>query len=179
MARLIGLPGQPPGPESRAATEEEKAYSGDMTPGPPTPPVDTSIRVSSGAPPSVVERGCYPRPLAEIGGTNLLCYQDDFEQGKIIVPKAYEKRVKPTTGTIIQLGHCVQPYYMDKWGIPCPYKIGDRVVWSKWEDRGIKIDVAPGWWTEEEEKRFEQEIRPDKKVEFVIVDVDEIWGKVL
>lgn len=130
------------------------------------------------APESVKARGVFPTPLFRVTGRRLLCYQDDYETGKIIVPKQYEGKVKPTSGTVLQIGDgyvSSDPLWRD-W--ECPYQVGDHIAWSKWEDRGLKIDVAPGWWTAEEELEFASQVRPDKKVEFRLVEVDEIWGHV-
>jgi co-chaperonin GroES (HSP10) len=134
------------------------------------------------APDNVKDRGGFPIPLVRTTGRMLLIYQDQWEfasgKTKVIAPQQYVKRYTPTEGTILQIGEGFtsnDPEW-DQWD--CPYCVGDKVYWGKWEDRVISIDVLPDWWTEAEKEEFENTPRPNKKVEFSVIPADNIWGVV-
>jgi co-chaperonin GroES (HSP10) len=116
----------------------------------------------------------------------------------ITVSDSAKKKYTPTIGTILQVGDGFHPaeYESEKdWGERCPFKVGDRVVWSKYEDFQVKMRVEPSWWEDKEmsavirhaDGTVTEKLVPaleamkiakqEEKVEFVILDVHQIWGK--
>jgi co-chaperonin GroES (HSP10) len=118
----------------------------------------------------VIEKKRWPRPKFAVMGRRLLVLQDEAKDrvGTILVPDAYQKKYQVSAGILMQIGDGWDP---DGGNWNPPYEVGDRVVWGKYNDMEVEIDVESGWWTEEELKR-----PGSKRVKFIILEYAQVKG---
>lgn len=133
---------------------------------------------------SCIKRGRYPRPKFRVAGKRLLVLQDEAEEkyGLLFIPENTADNRKPTVGTIVQIGSGYDPHEpveaMQDWLERCPFKVGDRVLWGRWETKAIESKVHPDWWTDEEKAQAEKRGR-EGTVRFVVLEPTQVWGWVL
>jgi co-chaperonin GroES (HSP10) len=121
-----------------------------------------------------------PDPYFQIAGAKVLAYIDpaDAEYGKIAIPDTAQNA--PLVGTVIQVGGGYASdmlYTPDDFRKNCPYKPGDKILWSRFASTTIKLYVHPEWWSDEELETFGK-IRREEKVDFLVLDMTNIIGLV-
>lgn len=118
----------------------------------------------------VVAKQKWPRPKFAVTGRRFLVLQDEAKDrvGTILVPDAYQKKYQVSAGILLQMGDGWDP---DGGTWDPPYEVGDRVVWGKYNDMEVEIDVEAGWWTEEELKR-----PGSKRVKFIVLEYAQVKG---
>lgn len=121
-----------------------------------------------------------PTPYFQIAGMAVLVYKDPSEDqyGLLVLPDG--KKLESIIGTIIQVGGGYATdweYKPDDFRANCPYKPGDRVLWSKYDATTYKFRVHREWWTEEEIENMRQ-LKREEKVEFLILPMPRIVGLV-
>ena len=121
-------------------------------------------------------------------GKFVIVYQEPEETTSkgIVIPKSVSSRQKPVIGSVVKEGNGYDPMD-DYWNAyerydpevkdpprwRCPFPRGTRIVWSKWKgDIILKIEIKPGFLTEEEEKKHEG------KLQFVMIHARDIAGTV-
>lgn len=140
-----------------------------------------------------------PVPYCDLIGQRILVYQDEFCERyskSIIVPKAQGKEKQPTIGTVVSVGDGFVPHewlnYADQPGVSstvdtvelkrrviatwrevCPVKVGDRVMWSKYEDIIVTLRVHPDWWSAEDLKQM-QNAELENGVDFTLLDISQV-----
>jgi co-chaperonin GroES (HSP10) len=123
-----------------------------------------------------------------------LVFQDevDLSYGQyIVLPDKQATERRPTIGTVIQVGDGFIPhewinYYdavpedegnrkrtTEAWKKICPVKVGDRVLWSRYEDMLISLPVHPDWWSEKEIENMKK-LKREKEEQFVVLDIAQI-----
>jgi co-chaperonin GroES (HSP10) len=118
----------------------------------------------------------WPRPHFEVTGRRFLVIQDTTREkiGSIFIPDTYKKKHAVTSGIIVGVGDGYEDGALEEWNPP--HGVGDRILWSRYNDTEIEVDVDRDWWLPEELERK----TPDQLVvKFLIVIMPEILGRVL
>ena len=140
-----------------------------------------------------------PVPYCELIGQRILVYQDEFSERyskNIIMPEIQGKAKRPTIGTVVAVGDGFVPQdwlnyveqpgadtsvplgeikklVIESWRRVCPVEVGNRVMWSKYEDVIISLRVHPEWWSAEDLKQM-QNSETENGVEFTMLDISQV-----
>ncbi len=122
-----------------------------------------------------------PAPLGSLIGRNLLIYQDDYDEKHGNLYLTYEnikaQAHKPGRGTVVQVGdgydpneiHVVDP---DAFRANCPFKAGDRVFWSIYDDYIVSLRVDSSWFSAEKIAEM-RNLRREFEESFIIIRIDQ------
>lgn len=103
-----------------------------------------------------------PIPKFSASGRRYLVYQDPEQEkiGRIYVPKDAQQKRRPTAGVIVSIGDGYEDEdrirSLDEEGEWSPYALGERVMWSKYDDTVVRVPVEDDWWDSAQEKEREQ-----------------------
>jgi hypothetical protein len=117
-----------------------------------------------------------PCPLFRPGGKKFACYQDPATErwGSLYLPKSAAQNRRPAQGRIAAIGDGYEPEdpEWDKWVEEQPYRIGMKIVWSRYHgDLEIGFEVADDWWDSPTEKE-----RARGYVPFIVIHVKDVIG---
>jgi co-chaperonin GroES (HSP10) len=119
------------------------------------------------------EQNGLPIPHFKLLGKAVMVYQDAAEEdyGKIIIPDTAKR--KPGSGIVVAIGDGYDPNdpVWEAWDPTV--EVGDRVLWSSYDEMRVRCRVDDEWWEDNNRKNTPEHHR---KVEFVLLAVQQVVG---